>query len=129
MTASAKELKKLKKVLSIKKSSTEAKYAQTKKIQNLVNDKIEEVCQKIERAKQDEQEAQQNFFGQEQGKTASDEDIRQYVEDAKAASYNLRKEEKNKRLLEQKSLELEAVLKEYQSQILKIDKKASHLFS
>lgn len=129
MTASAKELKKLKKVLSIKKSSTEAKYAQTKKIQNLVNDKIEEVCQKIERAKQDEQDAQQSFFGQEQGKTASDEDIRQYVEDAKAASYNLRREEKNKRLLEQKYLELEAVLKEYQSQILKIDKKASHLLS
>lgn len=129
MAASAQELKKLKKVLAIKKSSTEAKYAQTKKIQNMVHDKIAEVCQKIERAKQDEIAAQEAFFGREQDKAASETDLREYVEGAKAASYNLRKEEKNKLLLEQKSLELDALLKDYQRQLLKIDKKAEHLFS
>ena len=129
MSASAKELKKLKKVLSIKRSSTEAKYAQTKQIQNMVHDKLTEVCQNIERAKQDEITAQEDFFGREHNQAASENDLRGYIEVSKTAIYNLRKEEKNKLLLEQKALELDALLKDYQRQLLKIDKKAEYLFS
>lgn len=129
MDVSAKELKKLKKVLSVKKTATEAKQNQTRKIQTLVREKIEEVKGKLDQARQNEADAQAGFFGAGTDGKITDKDLSQYVIDSKKAAEAIRKEEKNILLLEKKYLELEEIIKSYQVEILKIDKKAEHLFS
>lgn len=124
-----KDTQKIFKVLAIKKAANQAKYAKTRDIHNRILAKMDEVNENIQRAKVDEQVAQRKFFEREQNQTASDLEMRQYIEETKKAIYNLRLQEKNKLLLQGKKMELEELLRVYQIEMLKLDKKAEYLLS
>jgi hypothetical protein len=128
MTTSAKDMNKLKKVLAIKRGSIEAKYSQIKQIQSMVVEKIEEIVGNLEEAERASIEAEAAFFGSNQN-LVTEAEIRRFMGEAKAAAKRKLKDVKNKELLEAKMLELEEVIRSYQLQIVKLDKKADFLFS